>query len=139
VTEQALQGSCLCGAVRFEVDPPFDKMVHCHCARCRKATGTGHATNLYLQPSQLRWLAGTDLIGRYDLPAAKSFSKWFCRRCGSPVPRITRSGRTLVLPAGSLDVAPPISPSCHIFWDSRVAWGCTSSGLPTHAEYPDDW
>lgn len=44
--ESTIHGSCLCGEVTFEVDPPFHKMVHCHCSRCRKATGTGHATNL---------------------------------------------------------------------------------------------
>jgi hypothetical protein len=36
-------GSCLCGAVTFEVNPPTSKFVYCHCSRCRKATGDAHA------------------------------------------------------------------------------------------------
>lgn len=139
MADRILSGSCLCGTVRFEVDPPFNKMVHCHCSRCRKGTGTGHATNLYLQPSQLRWLSGVDAISRYDLPTAKSFSKWFCQQCGSPLPRVSRSGKTVVLPAGSLDVSPPIQPSGHIFWRSKADWGCANGGLPTSEEYPDGW
>lgn len=139
MADGSLKGSCLCGTVRFEVHPPFKKMVHCHCSRCRKGTGTGHATNLYLEPSQLQWLAGQDSISRYDLPSAKSFSKWFCRQCGSPVPRISRSGKTVVLPAGSLESIPPIAPTAHIFWGSRAAWGCVSGALPTHEEYPESW
>lgn len=135
----ALNGSCLCGTVTFEVQPPFERMIHCHCSRCRKGTGTGHATNLYVQPSQLKWLSGEGSISRYDLPSAKSFGKWFCSQCGSPLPRLTRSGKVIVVPAGSLDAAPPIKPTDHIFWESRVPWACTTGSLPTHAEYPQWW
>ncbi len=35
-----LTGRCLCGAVRFEVDSPLVSANHCHCARCRRRTGT---------------------------------------------------------------------------------------------------
>jgi hypothetical protein len=139
MSESNLQGSCLCGTVRFEVDPPFQRMAHCHCSRCRKGTGTGHATNLTVEPSQFRWRSGEEAITRYDLPTAQSFGKWFCRYCGSPLPRLTRSGKIIVIPAGSLDTAPPIAPTDHIFWASRASWGCTSGGLPTHDQYPASW
>ena len=135
----ALNGSCLCGTVAFEVQPPFERMVHCHCSRCRKGTGTGHATNLYVQPGQLKWLSGESSISRYNLPSAKSFGKWFCSQCGGPLPRLTRSGKIVVVPAGSLDTTPPIKPSDHIFWESRASWTCAISSLPTHAEYPQWW
>jgi hypothetical protein len=88
----SINGSCLCGTVTFEVNPPFQKMAHCHCSRCRKGTGTGHATNLTVEPSQGRWLSGEEGITRYDLPTAISFSKWFCSHCGCPRPRLTRNG-----------------------------------------------
>jgi hypothetical protein len=139
MNESNVHGSCLCGAVTFEVSPPFQRMIHCHCSRCRKGTGTGHATNLTTNPDQLRWLTGEDSITRYDLPTAKSFGKWFCSHCGSPVPRLTRNGKIIVIPAGSLDTAPPLSPTDHIFWASRAPWACASGGLPTHAEYPESW
>lgn len=139
MSESSIHGSCLCGAVRFAVDPPFLKMMHCHCSRCRKGTGTGHATHLTVDPGQFRWLSGEEVITRYDLPAAESFSKWFCSRCGSPVPRLRRTGGIMVIPAGSLDEAPPIMPTDHIFWTSRAPWGCPSGGLPTHDEYPASW
>ncbi|MCP5158938.1 MAG: GFA family protein [Gammaproteobacteria bacterium] len=139
MNESSNRGSCLCGAVTFEIDPPFQKMVHCHCSRCRKGTGTGHATNLVVDPGQFRWLSGEDSITRYDLPTAESFGKWFCRHCGCPVPRLTRNGAIMVIPAGSLDTVPPIMPTDHIFWASKAPWGCPSGNLPTHAEYPESW
>ncbi len=135
----AIHGGCICGAVKFEIDPPFAKMVHCHCSRCRKGTGTGHATNLLVAPEQLRWTLGEEKITRYLLPSAKSWGKWFCGNCGCPVPRLTRNGKMVVAPAGSLDAPPPIAPSAHIYWASRAPWGCGAGGLPTHDELPDGW
>lgn len=132
-------GGCLCEGVRFEVEPPFQIMAHCHCSRCRKGTGTGHATNLVLGVDQLRWTQGEALITRFDLESARSFGKWFCSRCGSPLPRVTRDGQRVVLPAGSLDEAPPIEPQRHIFYASKAPWGCEAQGLPTHDEYPETW
>jgi len=137
MTQANLLGSCLCGTVRYEIAPPFLGMVHCHCSRCRKGTGTGHATNLYTAPGQLKFLAGEENIARYDLPTAKSFGKWFCKTCGGPVPRLTRNKTRIVVPAGTLDSLPQLKPTDHIFWGSRAPWGCGSSDLPTHAEYPE--
>lgn len=136
MTESNIRGSCLCGAVAYEVAPPFKMMIHCHCSRCRKGTGTGHATNIIVDPGQLRWLSGEEAIRRYELPTAKTFGKWFCGLCGSPVPRHSRSGK-MVIPAGSLDTVPPIKPTDHIFWESRAPWGCPSGDLPAHAGYPE--
>ena len=32
-------GSCLCGAVKFEVDGPLPPPDACHCSQCRKTSG----------------------------------------------------------------------------------------------------
>ena len=136
MSENSLRGSCLCGSITFEITPPYQMMLHCHCMRCRKSTGTGHATNIAVDPSQFRWLSGENLIQRFDLATAKSFSKWFCGSCGCPVPRMRRGGPFMIVPAGSLDADPGMKPTGHIFWTSRAPWSCESSGLPTHAELP---
>jgi hypothetical protein len=44
---QTVTGSCLCGAVSFEVSGAFDSFFLCHCSRCRKDTGSAHAANLF--------------------------------------------------------------------------------------------
>ena len=115
---EVLAGSCLCGSVAYRVRSPFKQFAHCHCERCRKATGTGHATNLYVDRPNFAWVRGEELTARFDLPSAKSFATTFCRNCGSPLPHHTRSGRTIVIPAGSLDEEPSVSPQARIFWES---------------------
>jgi hypothetical protein len=134
-----LRGSCLCGMVMYEVSPPFTKFAHCHCMRCRKATGAAHASNIYLAPGQLTWISGEDSIGRFDLPSAASFARWFCSHCGSSVPRLSRSGRTVVVPAGSLDDHPADRPKARIFCSSEAPWSCCTDDLPRYSGYPEWW
>jgi len=139
MSDELLQGSCLCGAVTYRITPPFLRFAHCHCSRCRKATGSAHASNLYVSPEHFAWTAGHDQVVRFDLPTARSFATTFCKRCGAPLPHHTRSGREVVVPAGSLDTAPPLRPQAHIFWASRPSWSCGNDALPRCAEYSDDW
>jgi hypothetical protein len=123
-------GSCLCGKVRFELTLPFNRFVHCHCSRCRKVTGTAHATNAVLNASALRWCEGVEFVSRYDLPAARSFATSFCRQCGSPLPHLTRSGREVIVPAGSLDGDLASGSERHVHWASRANWFAFGETLP---------
>jgi len=86
MTERTLKGSCLCGAVRYTVTGEPQRFYHCHCSRCRKATGTGHATNLFVK-GRLTWDSGEELIRRYKPPQAERFTNAFCTSCGARVPR----------------------------------------------------
>jgi hypothetical protein len=122
MSEQVLRGSCLCEAVRYEVQPPFLRFAHCYCSRCRKATGGVRSTNIAVVPSQFRWISGEELISRYDLPEARSFSTAICTRCNCPVPRPTRNREQVIIPSGTLDDDPGTKPAAHRYWDSRVSW-----------------
>jgi hypothetical protein len=41
-----------------------------------------------------------------------------------------------MLPAGSLDVEPPLKPDSRIFYGSRASWSCDEGELPHYQEYP---
>lgn len=134
MSDEILHGSCLCGAVRYRVRAPFARFTHCHCSRCRKATGTGHATNLFVEPANLDWIEGQDQAVRFDLPSARSFATTFCRTCGTPVPRLSRDGQRVIIPAGSLDDVPSTLPTARIYWGSRAPWSCSGDDLPRFPE-----
>jgi hypothetical protein len=135
MTEITLRGSCLCGKVKYEVTGEAKRFYHCHCSRCRKATGTGHASNLFLQPGVLKWLGGEQEIRSFKLPEAKRFTNQFCATCGSRLPRQAKDTDAVIIPAGSLDDEAPIKPEARIFSASRASWSCTGDGLPIHEEY----
>ena len=126
-----ISGSCLCGAVAYEVQLPFLEFVNCYCSRCRKATGSAYAANALVKPQAFRWLQGEEKVGRYDLPAARSFATSICKECGSPVPHFTRSGREVIIPAGSLDGDPSERPSRNVHWSSRAPWSPPAGDMAT--------
>jgi len=131
-----LQGSCLCGAVKYEVSGIPQRFYHCHCSRCRKASGTGHATNLMMSDAKLVFVSGESLVKQFKVPEAKRFARHFCSNCGGPVARFVPQLNAIVIPAGSLDGEVPIKPQGRIFWDSRADWSCDGDSLPRFAEYP---
>jgi hypothetical protein len=124
------RGSCLCGEVGFEVDGPFDRFLNCHCSRCRKASGTAHSCEAIVQASALRWLRGEASVVRFDSALARSFATAFCKRCGSPMPHLTRSGREAIVPAGGFDQPLGAGPDRHAHWSSRADWYVHGDGLP---------
>ncbi|MGV6827597.1 MAG: GFA family protein [bacterium] len=137
MSNSTVSGSCLCGAVTYEVSGDALRFSHCHCSRCRKATGTGHATNLLLTPvTGIRWLSGVENLLRFKVLEAERYYTCFCGTCGSPMPREVPEIDAVLIPAGSLDTSPPIQPQHHIFWGSKADWSCEAQGLPTYTEYP---
>lgn len=135
VSQSTFSGSCLCGSVRYQISGVPTAFNHCHCLRCRKATGTGHASNIILKPDSVEWLAGEHLLRSFKVPDAKRFRSMFCSNCGSPLPRIAADLSMAVIPAGSLDQSPSISPTARIFWASRADWSCDASEIPVWPEY----
>lgn len=115
------KGSCLCGAVRFEIQGAFAHFFLCHCSRCRKDTGSAHAANLFSTNAQINWLAGKDHIKTFQLPETRH-TRSFCRECGAAVPSLQMDGALLVTPAGSLDTEINIPPTAHIMFASRANW-----------------
>ncbi|MES9834784.1 MAG: GFA family protein [Candidatus Thiodiazotropha sp. LLP2] len=115
-------GSCLCGEVRYEITGDLGIFQYCHCSRCRKFTGSAFAANLLVSPKQFHWLAGENLVGRYEVSEAKHFATGFCKKCGSSLPWQSQSGKAVIIPAGTLDEDPGIKPSQNIFTTSGADW-----------------
>ncbi|MEJ1964613.1 MAG: GFA family protein [Gammaproteobacteria bacterium] len=134
--EGVTAGSCLCGAIAFEVDDPPMLMQSCHCQRCRRARGAAHGTNIFYKASRFRWIRGEELLSDYKLPEAKFYSTSFCSRCGSHLPRVSRERDIAVIPAGCLDTDPPMRPQRHIFTGSKASWFAITDSLPQFVEGP---
>ncbi len=136
---ETFTGSCLCKKVAYKLVGDAMRFYHCHCERCRKSTGSGHATNIMVKPeTEIEWLSGEELLGRYKVPEAERFYNCFCKECGSPMPRVVPELKVVLIAAGSLDMVPEMQPQGRIFWDSRVEWSCDDKELPVFAEYPPE-
>ena len=136
MTKENFKGSCLCGDVQYEVSGETKRFYHCHCRRCRKASGTGHASNIMVEAESFTWIRGESLLSRFKVPDAERFYTQFCSHCGSAMPRNVPAIGAVVIPAGSLDSEVTMQPQARIFWDSRAPWSCSDEELPVFAEYP---
>ena len=125
-------GSCLCGAVRFEVSGPYKWMTHCHCSMCRKHHGTLYGTTLGVDKQNFHWLSGEADIVHYRASAA--FERPFCRHCGSTVP--DASGSDVIVAAGTLTSDVDMKPRAHIFVSSKSPMCEITDGLKQFDEYP---
>jgi hypothetical protein len=129
-------GSCLCGHVAYEIHGELERMLNCHCSRCRRRSGAPHATTAFAPPNSLRWTRGADAVANYALPEAPRHRTTFCRLCGSMLPS-ELAGVVVSLPVGSIDTPIALAPSAHIFVDSKAPWETITDTLPRHAALPD--
>jgi hypothetical protein len=127
-----IRGSCLCGAVRFEVDK-VRSLIHCHCANCRKLTGAAFATYAHVDVDKFRLVAGEDMTVQYE-SAPGSFRNR-CKVCGCLTPGKANYLTTISIPAGLLDDDPQIRPRLHVFASSRAPWWSIRDDLPQHEKW----
>lgn len=126
-------GSCLCGAVRYEIEGGFDRFFLCHCTHCRKDSGSAHTANLFSATARLTWLAGEDKLTVFKLPGTRH-ARCFCAVCGSALP--LQVPGLLVVPAGSLDGDFGLRPQAHLFTASRADWDSALETLPGFERLP---
>lgn len=131
---ESIHGACLCGAVTFEVAPPYHWLAHCHCSMCRKHHGTLFGTGLGVERSRFRWLSGGDEVVHYR--STDSFERAFCRRCGSKVPGDSHLADVVLVPAGTLEGDFGIRPRAHIFVGSKSPLYTINDTLTQFAAYP---
>jgi hypothetical protein len=139
VTSLAVAGGCLCGGVRFEVEPPFIRANHCHCSRCRRHSGTAVCTQARVWSEQFTLLKGEELIRVYGSGEGNSPGavKAFCLECGSSLFGGTwPSGKQVSIRMGAFDGDPGIRPQFHTFVESRASWDRIDDDLP---RYPGEW
>ncbi|WP_321347452.1 GFA family protein [Halopseudomonas oceani] len=127
-------GSCLCGAVTFEMTGAFESFYLCHCQHCQKDTGSAHAANLFSTSASLSWLSGADAVVSFTL-AGTQHHKSFCSLCGSALPNTQIAG-LLVVPAGCLDTEISMLPTAHIFCSSKAEWDDALEAVPAFARLP---
>ncbi len=127
--EQTIPGACLCGAVRFEVDGPLERVAHCHCSICRRAHGAAFVTWAALPEARVRVTAGEDRLERYR--SSEIGTRSFCRTCGSSLfCTLTTHPGVVDVAIGCLDPAHGAVPRAHLFWDDRAGWIEVGDSLP---------
>ena len=116
-----LEGSCLCGGVRFEVDGPFERVSQCHCTSCKKISGGVGTASGRARTEAIRIVAGEELLRTYQ--PSEGTAKTFCSECGSNLfgggwPQSEHASVRL----SALETPFEQKPSAHIYVRSVAPW-----------------
>lgn len=108
-------GSCLCGAVRYEVHGPLRPSIGCHCLICRKTSGhywsatqAACADIRLTEERGLRWFRSSDTARRA-----------FCSQCGSSLFYQQDGLEYWSIGTGTLDSPTGLHTSHHICLDEK--------------------
>ena len=129
-----LRGSCLCEAVRFEVEDAFLYAAYCHCSRCRRRSGSAFTAFGGIAIERLRVTAGMDhllLTQESDVGFV-----CFCKHCFSPLYAAVRQRQFVHVQLGALLDAPSRRPDHHIFVGSKAPWHDITDALPQFQALP---
>ena len=136
-----LTGSCMCGAVRFEISAPLAGALYCHCTRCQRRTGSAFSVSALTQPGSFALTRGADVVRTYRPDGGGGWLKSFCSACGSQLFTTHPDDPELVaVRMGALDEDPGVRPTAHQFVDYAPAWApVPDDGLPRFPERMPRW
>ena len=124
------RGSCLCGAVEFEVDGALRPADACHCSRCRKVSGHFWASTdvprdalRVAGEADVTWYATSDAVRR-----------GFCRVCGASLFWDPVEKDTIAIAMGAFDTPTGTELALHIHVASKGDYYEIADGLPQNAE-----
>ena len=124
-----LQGSCLCGKVRYEVRGEPQAMYYCHCGTCRKANGSAFAANMVVAADDFAVVAGREVLKGYESSPTKH--RYFCSVCGSPIySHAATTSHIVSVRCGTLDTVPDVRPSLHFYVADKAPWHDIHDDLP---------
>jgi len=123
------RGSCLCGAVSFEVAGELHPPDACHCTQCRKQSGHFWASTdvpraaLTLHGAEhLTWFASSEKVRR-----------GFCSTCGSALFWDPIKADRIAIAMGAFDRPTGTKLRMHIFVDGKGDYYDIADGLPQNA------
>jgi hypothetical protein len=122
------KGSCLCGAVTFEVNAELGDATACHCTQCRKQTGHYFASSdvpraaLHVK-GEVSWFASSEKVRR-----------GFCARCGSTLFWDPIYKDRVAIALGAFDTPTRTRLTLHIFVADQGDYYDIGDGLPQNAQ-----
>ncbi len=131
-----VEGSCLCGAIKYSVELNPDMIFNCHCQFCRKAHGADYVTvaiangsTVILSDEKHNLREHLNDIGGY---------RAFCGNCGT---RLMNSGPDKTAYLGivfaTIDTATDLTPVAHVNTESKAKWCTPYAGIPAYQKLPD--
>jgi hypothetical protein len=126
----ALEGGCLCGAIRYRASGTASGITHCHCRTCRRASGAPFVTWAGFDLDKFTFTRGHPS----SFASSPRVVRTFCARCGTPL-TYQRCDllQSIDVTLGSMDDPTLLQPEDHTWTESRLDWIVLNDHLPHYA------
>jgi len=131
-----LNGSCLCGAIRYTISVPVSELRACHCKSCQKVSGAGGSVNAIVPSSAFSLTKGTPKRFTAVADSGRTLHRYFCGDCGSPI-YSQRAAEFVVVRAGTFDDAGDMKITANIWTKSARPWAYIDPASTRHPGQPD--
>lgn len=120
------KGSCLCGAVSFEVDGDLPGPDACHCTQCRKTSGHYWASTDV--PRSALTIHGAENVTWFR--SSEKVQRGFCSTCGSSLFWDPIYKDRIGIAMGAFDSPTDTKLAIHIFVADKGDYYDIADGLP---------
>jgi len=129
------KGSCLCGAVKYEITAEPIATRICWCRDCQHIASNG-TVNIIVPSAELS-ISGELGVFKKGADSGSTVERRFCPQCGSHL-FANSSARPLftVVRVGTLENPSSVKPSANIWTDSAPDWACFDSALEKATHQP---
>ena len=129
-----ISGGCLCGAVRYEVDPGgVSDAGYCHCSMCRRSSGAPVLARAFVRRTAFRITRGK--LAEYQ--SSDVCLRCFCGTCGGQLVYQAPSQPDFIgFHIATLDETAPeaLRPRLHMFANDQLCWLELSDDLPRYVD-----
>lgn len=134
----ALEGGCACGSVRYRLaSPPM--FVHCcHCRDCQRQTGSAFVLNALIETDRLTILSGDPKPVAMPTDSGRPHRIFRCPDCQTAVwSEYGGLSQLRFVRVGTLDEPAALPPDIHIYTRSKLPWVNLPAGIPATEAYYD--
>ncbi|MBF2715102.1 GFA family protein [Agrobacterium vitis] len=124
------KGSCLCGAVRFQVNGDLPPPDACHCSKCRKHSGHYFASTDV--PKDKIEIDGSETISWYQ--SSEKVRRGFCSVCGTSLFFDPPARDWIAVAMGAFDGPTQTRLKMHIFVADKGDYYDIADGLPQNQQ-----
>jgi hypothetical protein len=126
-------GGCLCGAVRYAFEGEVGAAGYCHCADCRRVSGSAFGVSVRVAADGFRITSGTPKAFTKPGDSGRPVTRCFCGDCGSPLYTLPPLHPEVVfIKAGSLDDPSLVKPERQAWMRSKVSWAEIKPGIESY-------
>ena len=131
-----VEGSCLCGKIRYQVEIFPNKIFNCHCQFCRKAHGADYVTVALANAATLNIDDSNKCLKEHqnDIGGFRAF----CSECGTRLMNYAPDKSIYFsVCLSTVDTHLDVKPLAHVNTESRARWCQPYDGIAEFSGLPD--